>query len=337
VTRPRKQTVDFFPHMVKHGKTIFILEQKYGNDGYAAWFKILEMLGDTEGHYIDCRNQVTWEYLQAITRLRADILEEIIDLLARLEAIDQDLWKSRVIWSDNFIQNISEVYRNRKVAVPQKPHIYAQESVSEGISTLRNPSETASDGSSTRRNPQSRVEESREEESRGEERRFSAPPEPDQTESGRQPTSSSDAHPPTADASADLRAPSEQPQEIPVFRCKHFEITREYLNTLREDYPALTEEQLLLEIKKAADYATDNNGRFKRRANGQLKNPKLFLRNWLSRVVVSPTPSRGPDGPTRPTKSDHNMAVAMAWVEKKKRELFGEEICEIEISSDSPQ
>ena len=35
MARPKKQTVDYFPHFVKGGRTIFILENKFGNDGYA--------------------------------------------------------------------------------------------------------------------------------------------------------------------------------------------------------------------------------------------------------------------------------------------------------------
>ena len=49
MSRPRKAVVDYFPHYVNHGKTLFILEQKYGNDGYAFWFKLLEMLGGSDG------------------------------------------------------------------------------------------------------------------------------------------------------------------------------------------------------------------------------------------------------------------------------------------------
>ena len=46
MARPRKQTVDYFPHYCKCGRTIFILENRFGNDGYAFWFKLLEILGD---------------------------------------------------------------------------------------------------------------------------------------------------------------------------------------------------------------------------------------------------------------------------------------------------
>ena len=49
MTRPKKQTVDYFPHSCNHKKTIYILEERYGNNGYSFWFKLLEMLGNTEG------------------------------------------------------------------------------------------------------------------------------------------------------------------------------------------------------------------------------------------------------------------------------------------------
>jgi len=48
MARPNKQGVDYFPHFVNHGKTMFILEEKFGNNGYAFWFKLLELLGKEE-------------------------------------------------------------------------------------------------------------------------------------------------------------------------------------------------------------------------------------------------------------------------------------------------
>ena len=152
MARPKKRTVDYFPHQCNHGKTMFILEQKYGNDGYAFWFKLLELLGTTEGHFLHLENSEDWEFLQAKTRLYGDKCREILDLLARLDAIDRELWEShRVVWSQNFVDGIAPVYRNRGVETPSKPSFYT-----------RKPSD---DGVSTPENPQSRVEESRVEES----------------------------------------------------------------------------------------------------------------------------------------------------------------------------
>ena len=140
MTRPRKQTVDYFPHYVKYGITIETLEQRYGLAGYAFWFKLLERLGDSIGHYLDCKNSITWAYLQTKTHQTPETCEEILNLLADLEAIDPELWKlDKVIWSQNFVDGISDAYRNRMVDAPTKPVIEHKKSVSNGVSDVRNP------------------------------------------------------------------------------------------------------------------------------------------------------------------------------------------------------
>lgn len=164
MARPRKETVDYFPHIANSGKTIFILESQFGNDGYAFWFKTLELLASTDGHVIDCRNASEWKFLLAKTNVSEDIGSRILDQLAELEAIDYELWQSKVIWSDNFIKNIADVYKNRKTSLPKKPVIK--------VSTSRNPSEdelppveTRSQvdkcGQSTTNNPQTKVKETK--------------------------------------------------------------------------------------------------------------------------------------------------------------------------------
>ncbi|WP_434132174.1 DUF4373 domain-containing protein [Sporomusa sphaeroides] len=122
MARPIKDIVDYFPHSCNHGKTMFIIEQHYGNDGYAFWFKLLELLGKSEGHYINCNNIDEWEFLQATTRFLEVKCREILNKLALLGAIDKELWEERqIIWSDNFIKNIADAYKNRKRPVPTKP------------------------------------------------------------------------------------------------------------------------------------------------------------------------------------------------------------------------
>jgi hypothetical protein len=140
MTRPRKQTVDYFPHQVNHGETMFIIEQRYGNDGYAFWFKLLELLGKTEGHSLDCRKPTTLNYLAAKTLLTKDKAEEILNLLAELEAIDTELWnQNKIIWSDNLLKGLAFAYRNRGISIPDKPVIYIKESGICGTTNSRNP------------------------------------------------------------------------------------------------------------------------------------------------------------------------------------------------------
>ncbi len=121
MSRPAKSTVDYFPHVCKDGKTMFVIESKFGNDGYAFWFKILELLGSTEGHCYNCNGLAEIEYLTAKTHLEWDKCCQILDVLANLGAIDLFLWQEKLIWSDNFVVGIADAYRRRKDKLPQKP------------------------------------------------------------------------------------------------------------------------------------------------------------------------------------------------------------------------
>jgi hypothetical protein len=128
MARPSKNTVDYFPHDCIHGKTLFIIEQRYGNDGYAFWFKLLENLGSVEGHYLDMDDPVHNEFLRSKTRCEDGFIDDICSLLAKLGAIDKDLWGNRIIWSQNFVDRVSDVYtKNRHKQPPQKPKIIKKE------------------------------------------------------------------------------------------------------------------------------------------------------------------------------------------------------------------
>ncbi len=123
MARPIKDTVDYFPHIIHNGKTIFILENKFGNDGYAFWFKLLELLGSSHNHIYDFNNPSNWEFLIAKTNVSGEKATEILKTLADVEAIDRELLEKKVIWCENFIKGIEDVYRKRKQNRPQKPVI----------------------------------------------------------------------------------------------------------------------------------------------------------------------------------------------------------------------
>jgi hypothetical protein len=150
MSRPKKAVVDYFPHYVNHGKTMFTLENRYGNDGYAFWFKTLELLGSSENHFIDCNNPIQWEFMLAKTRLTEETAKEILDLLAKIDAIDQDLWSKKIIRSQNFIDNLSTVYSRREVSVVEKSELM-------GLM----PAETPLTENHVNINPQSQVKESK--------------------------------------------------------------------------------------------------------------------------------------------------------------------------------
>jgi len=124
MARPQKQTVDYFPHDAKasEGDTLTILQSRFGNDGYAFWFKLLEKISSSENHVIDCRNPIKWQLLLAKTSTNEERGSAIMDLLCELEAIDAQLWReSKIIWCQKLVNNIADAYKNRNRPVPERP------------------------------------------------------------------------------------------------------------------------------------------------------------------------------------------------------------------------
>lgn len=121
MARPKKQTVDYFPHYCTHGKTLFILEQRFGITGYGFWFKLLEELGRHEGHFLDLRDENELEFLGAKTHVSGAETLLMLNLASKLGAIDPKLWENRVVWCQKFVDNLTEVYAKRTVSVPRKP------------------------------------------------------------------------------------------------------------------------------------------------------------------------------------------------------------------------
>lgn len=153
MARPKKKGVDYFPHDCTTGKTIFTLEQKFGNDGYAFWFKLLEFLGTKEGHFLDCNDIEDMEFLQAKTRLDEIMIFKILDVLSNLNAIDRELWQKKIIWSQRFVDGISDVYVNRRLDTPAKPSSYI-------VSTDDNPANPELSEQPTSKSTQSKVKKS---------------------------------------------------------------------------------------------------------------------------------------------------------------------------------
>lgn len=118
MARPEKKTVDYFPHQTTHGKTIFILESKFGNDGYAFWFKLLETLGSKDGMFLDCDDLVEWEYFIARAKVDSETAIEVLETLASVGAISSDMWSVKIVFCQNFVDGISDAFKRRKEHLP---------------------------------------------------------------------------------------------------------------------------------------------------------------------------------------------------------------------------
>ncbi len=125
MARVQKDVVSYFPHDASActGDTLTVLQGQFGNDGYAFWFKLLEKLSLTEGHCLDCSNSNKWQLLLAKTGVNEITGVEIMKLLVEMKAIDKELWESKLIWCQKLVDNVSDVYKNRRREIPLKPVI----------------------------------------------------------------------------------------------------------------------------------------------------------------------------------------------------------------------
>ena len=114
MARPERNNVDYFPFICNEGKGMFFIEQKYGNDGYATWIKLLRELAMADYHFLNMNDEVYFMYLTAKCRVDKDVLINIINDLVLLGEFDNELWNNnKVIFNEKFIKNIKDAYSKR--------------------------------------------------------------------------------------------------------------------------------------------------------------------------------------------------------------------------------
>ena len=165
MAREQRTDVDYFPHDCTHGRKMHVIQKKYGNDGYAAWFKLLEELGKARNHYIDISEETTLMFLASTFDIDEDKTILILTDLAKLGAINKFLFENfRVIWSEKFTNSIKDAYRKRTLKLYEYgdvlDEITAKNTQTDGGLTLKQVNPRENDGSY----PQSKVKYSKEEE-----------------------------------------------------------------------------------------------------------------------------------------------------------------------------
>lgn len=127
MAREQRKDVDYFPHECTHGRKMHIIEDRYGNDGYATWFKLLEQLGKANNHYIDVSDEMTQMFLSSIFKIDIELMMKIFSDLSKLKAIDKYLFETyQVIYSQKFCDSILDAYRKRKSEMIQYSAILAK-------------------------------------------------------------------------------------------------------------------------------------------------------------------------------------------------------------------
>ena len=125
MARPKKNTVDYFPHDCHPNKELEIFINKHGNEGYAFYYRLFELLGVTPDHRYDCNKSVNYQYLLTKTGVKEDSFEQLMISLIDLDIVDKELWKDKIIWVQSFVDSIADVYKSRTTELPTKDSFQA--------------------------------------------------------------------------------------------------------------------------------------------------------------------------------------------------------------------
>ena len=121
-----KHNVEFFTHDCDASikRTVKLLFIHFGHEGRSAWWALLEQLGSHDYHRIDVRSQEDFDLLADAMKFTPERLREILKDMVKLGAIDGELYKHGIIWSQNFVDRLEHLYKeNRQQEKPQKPLI----------------------------------------------------------------------------------------------------------------------------------------------------------------------------------------------------------------------
>lgn len=114
MARKEKLTLDYFPHYAVQGDISKIIQERYGNDGYAILYKNYEQFCLRDRQYIDLNEYVTLASISAYCKVSEEKYLEVVDTLVKLGAYDVELWNERkILISEKFLENTKDAYRNR--------------------------------------------------------------------------------------------------------------------------------------------------------------------------------------------------------------------------------
>lgn len=129
-----KNTAEFFPFKVKDGKTLFVLQRKYGLAGVGFFTQIMRWLSQSPGHYYQYVDEYDKDRLNQFCGVGESDTKAMIQDMVNTEKLDPELWrKYQVIYSQDFVDELAELYRRRKAEPPTREWVLSQVSGTDEI------------------------------------------------------------------------------------------------------------------------------------------------------------------------------------------------------------
>lgn len=114
MARPERHNADYFPFYAKDGKTLFVLESKYGCKGTGFFTNVMRFLTLENDHHFCIADENDKLYFFARCHCDVESGMDMLDLMAKCRKIDGSLWVSAgVIVSYDLLESLKDAYRRR--------------------------------------------------------------------------------------------------------------------------------------------------------------------------------------------------------------------------------
>lgn len=126
--RPERHDADYFPFYAKDGRTLFVLESKFGCSGTGFFTNVMRILTLTPDHHICIKEES--DRLYFFSKCHCDDVSgaEMLLMMVKTGKIDKELWeKASVVASQDLLNSLEEAYRKRSnkiISIHQIKQIY---------------------------------------------------------------------------------------------------------------------------------------------------------------------------------------------------------------------
>ena len=143
MARPERKDADYFPFYAKDGRTLFILEDKYGCKGTGFFTNVLRFLTLQPDHHFCIKNEADKLYFFSKTKCDEVSGMDMLNIMTKTCKIHSDLWVTyEVIVSEDLLTSLKDAYRNRInsiITIDEIVVFYAGNSQEEGVSDTGKP------------------------------------------------------------------------------------------------------------------------------------------------------------------------------------------------------
>lgn len=112
--RPERHDADYFPFYCKDGKTLFILQHKFGLEGIGFFTNLMRLLTTTPDHYLCISDPGDALYFFSRIGIDEDRGLEIMEALLLTGKLHKELWEQyRVVFSPDLLSSLKPLYERR--------------------------------------------------------------------------------------------------------------------------------------------------------------------------------------------------------------------------------